>query len=161
MFTSAQSLAHVFARKGANGAAKGVKQLTFRAIAAGAAINSAGQIVAQHYVEKAYKADDFLEFLAKLTKHTKGKPCVLFLDNLNVHRGKRAAAYCQRHNVKLLYNAIYVSEYNPIERLWLHSKANFKRLMIGFTAYGSQARVLSIVKKAVAMVPPEKLAWAV
>lgn len=42
----------------------------------------------------------------------------MVLDNLSVHQAKRVRDFAQSRNFELVYNDVYSSEYNPIERLF-------------------------------------------
>lgn len=57
----------------------------YSAIAAVAAINVAGELVAYHLSETSIKRDDFLIFLKKLKKSYKHEDATIYLDNLRMH----------------------------------------------------------------------------
>ena len=97
-------------------------------MAAVAATNAAGEVVAAKTCAKYIDSKTFIEFLNAL--HGQRRPCYLFLDNLNLHKMeevKEAAKICK---IELIYNAIYCSELNPVEYLWKLSKDAFRRDLI-------------------------------
>lgn len=52
------------------------------------------------------------------------------MDNLWLHKNSDLIAYAGRKNIQFVYNAIYSSEYNPIERLWAFAKKRFGREVV-------------------------------
>jgi transposase len=52
----------------------------------------------------------------------------LLLDNARIHHNKDLKSYCIDNNIKLLYNAPYTPEYNPIEYVFSKMKTYFKNL---------------------------------
>ena len=70
------------------------------------------------------KADQhiFLEFLEDLLINFVPQNCsnkiVLFLDNSSVHRAKQVKEYCKKKGIKLIFNAPYSPDFNPIENLF-------------------------------------------
>jgi transposase len=72
-------------------------------------------------------ADKFIEFLIELRrKYAKDRVIHVFLDNLSVHRSRKVKEYTETSNVRLVFNAAYSSEFNPIERFWALSKRIFQ-----------------------------------
>jgi len=69
----------------------------------------------------------------------------IFLDNLRLHYNKTFTTACAANNHRLIYNAIYSSELNPIERLWALAKRDFGRHLIADSSMTSQAEVRAFV----------------
>jgi hypothetical protein len=70
------------------------------------------------------KADKimFMEFLqgliTKLLPQRYTKQIVLFLDNSPVHRAKLIGEFCEQNGIKMIFNAPYCPDFNPIENLF-------------------------------------------
>ena len=77
----------------------------------------------------------------------------VFLDNLRLHHTQQIKAFAHSHNVRLVFNASYSSEYNPIERLWALSKRMFSRLLISEKMADSNFQVEALVRKCILDVP--------
>ena len=62
---------------------------------------------------------DFLEglFSQIIPQHHRRK-IVVFLDNSSVHRSKLIEEYCQKYDIKMIFNAPYCPDFNPIENLF-------------------------------------------
>ena len=89
----------------------------------------------------------FLEFLEELLFNI-SVPAYLLLDNLSFHRSKEVKEFCSDNDITLLYNPIYSSQYNPVERLWSFSKRDFLRECITTKNYKKQAVILRLIKDA-------------
>ena len=59
--------------------------------------------------------EDFLDFLIRLDNLVKGKPFVVFMDNLSVHRSKKVRELMDQLKIEPIFNVAYSPEYNPIE----------------------------------------------
>ena len=62
------------------------RKLSFKAIAVAAAINMDGVVVALHTVDMSINTGSFCDFLDKVAEYTRGRKCVMLVDNLGVHR---------------------------------------------------------------------------
>ena len=51
----------------------------------------------------------------------------MFLDNLSVHKNHRISEWATAHGMKLLFNAAYSCQFNPIESMWSYAKHRFFR----------------------------------
>ena len=111
------------------------KKLSFKAIAVAAAIDMNGAVIAIHLKDHSIDGVAYCQFLDKVAAHTKGAPCTMLVDNLRVHRTHAVCALAAKHKISLLYNGIYSSEYNPIERLWAWTKQRFTKRCIGNVPY--------------------------
>ena len=111
-------------------------KVSFPAIAAIAVIDVEGNVVACATRLKSYKTDSYVEFLKEFRAKTKGK-VKLFVDNLNVHRTLKARDYCQSKGIEVIFNAIYSSEYTPIERVWLHAKNKWRKRVVEITNFSN------------------------
>ena len=66
--------------------------------------------------------EDLIAHLRRL-RRALGRPPVVVLDNLNVHKGKRLRAWCARvGDVHLEYLPAYAPELNAVEAAWGHGK---------------------------------------
>ena len=84
--------------------------------------------------EETLKADNFVEFLRRLTKYTK-KKIFLILDNLKVHHSKKVSNWVERHKSKiaLFFLPPYTPQYNPDEYLNNDLKRNVNKRRIPLT----------------------------
>jgi transposase len=88
-----------------------------------------GQLVALQLDDGSVNGEKFVRFVNKIGKYTSGDPCYLMLDNLRVHHTRQVKDAAARQNIKIIFNAPYSSEFNPIERLWAYAKRAFRRTM--------------------------------
>jgi len=79
------------------------------------------------------------------------------LDNLKLHYNKTFTTTCATNNHHLIYNAIYSSELNPIERLWALAKRDFGRHLVADSNFKSQAEVRAFVEMSLIKVPRHPL----
>ena len=49
----------------------------------------------------------------------------MWLDNLKVHHSNEIKRWAEREGLRLVFNAPYSCEYNPIETLWAFAKKTF------------------------------------
>ena len=121
------------------------KKLGFKAIAVAAAINMDGNLVALHVVDHSINAYSFAEFLGKVGKYLKRRKAKMLVDNLGVHHTYIAKSAAKKAGVQLVYNGIYSSEFNPIERLWAWSKARFTKRCFENVPFHLQHRMRALV----------------
>ena len=95
-----------------------------------AATDICGRVTTCSLKKFSINVDDFIEFLGKLRQGTGKHFIYVFLDNLRVHHSNRVKEYCGINKIKLVFNAAYSSEFNPVERLWALSKQLFRKLLI-------------------------------
>ena len=81
-----------------------------------------GQVVALHIIDGAIDTAAFIQFLGKVSAYLKGRKCGMFVDNLAVHHTHAVRDCAEKNKIQLVFNGIYSSEFNPIERLWAWSK---------------------------------------
>ena len=61
----------------------------------------------------------FLEgLMTQLLPQKYRKQIVLFVDNSPVHRAKLISEFCEKYEIKMIFNAPYCSDFNPIENLF-------------------------------------------
>ena len=85
------------------------------------------------------------------------RPAKLMLDNLSFHRSKEVLAYCAEHGLTPLYNAIYSSEVNAIERLWAIAKREFRRECLNTVNYKNKTVIKNLVQQSIERVPASAL----
>ena len=117
------------------------KKLSFKAIAVAAAINMNGKVIALHTVDNAIETTSFCDFLDKVAEYTRGRKCVMLVDNLRVHRTEASTCKAAQNSIEMVFNGSYSSWYNPIERLWAWSKARFQKRCIDGAPYHNQPRM--------------------
>ena len=65
---------------------------------------------------------EFQTFLQGLFTHIlpqeQRRKVVLFLDNSSVHRSKLIEEFCQKYDTKMIFNASYSPDFNPIKNLF-------------------------------------------
>jgi len=116
-----------------------------------------GNIFAVHIVPKFISRDDFKVFLRKLRDHFEGRYTHIVLDNLNMHKNKEVRALARRYRQELVFNAIYSSEFNPIEFAWGWAKKKFASEFI--TLQDNEYRTLrTVIRRIVKSVPRQLLA---
>ena len=112
-------------------------KLTFSAIAVAAAIDHEGTVIAEHVVDGAIDRYSFADFIEKVHNFTRGRPCVMMLDNLRVHYCHEVRSLAEKYNIEFCFNGTYSSEFMPIERLWAWSKSRFTRQCVRDAPYHS------------------------
>ena len=68
--------------------------------------------------KKRVKSDFFINFMDELNKLDIDKKRYYLLVNPRVHKSKKFNSYLEKNNMKLVYNATYHSETNPIENIF-------------------------------------------
>ena len=111
------------------------KKLSFKAIAVAAAIDMDGAVVGLEVVDDSIDSISYCRFLQKVADSQQGEPCIMLVDNLKVHRTDAVVKKANELSITLLYNGIYSSEYNPIERLWAWTKQRFTKRCTGDVPY--------------------------
>ena len=76
--------------------------------------------------EMAFKAETFIPFLKQL-KRLNPRPFALFMDQLNVHKGKEVVPWYEKLDIKPIYNVGYSPEFNPIEACFSQVKRLYNR----------------------------------
>ena len=125
------------------------RKLSFKAIAVAAAINMDGVVVALHTVDMSINTGSYCDFLDKVAQYTRGRKCVMMVDNLSVHRTDPTKAKAAQHNIELVFNGSYSSWYNPIERLWAWAKARFTKRCVDGAPYHLQHRMRELVESVI------------
>ena len=80
--------------------------------------------------DRSVNTDGFLEFLENVTGSLGDQKIAVFMDNLNVHRSKRAKAFMEENDVRAIYNVPYSPEYNPIEVYFGHIKRPYRQMKL-------------------------------
>ena len=125
VFTSGQIRARYWAKAGDASLKIDKAKIGFKAIAAVAAINLQGRVVALLLREGSICTSDFVDFLRNLKSKMRGQKTFVFLDNLRIHHTLIIASKVRANNQVLIFNASYSSQLNPIERLWAVNKRQF------------------------------------
>lgn len=68
--------------------------------------------------KKGVKSDFFIDFMKELNKLNDDKTKYYLLDNARVHKSKKFNEYVKESKMKMVYNAPYHSETNPIENIF-------------------------------------------
>lgn len=68
--------------------------------------------------KKGVKSDFFINFMDELNKLDIDKKRYYLLDNARVHKTIKFNSYLEKNNMKMVYNAPYHSETNPIENIF-------------------------------------------
>ena len=80
------------------------KKIGFGAIAVAAAIDVRGKVIAYHIQDHSIDTDAYVMFLTRVRDYTKGRKCVMLVDNLRVHRTDPSKAACERFNIDQVFN---------------------------------------------------------
>jgi len=124
---------------------KSCTKLSFDAIAALAGVDNNGKLIDYVVCKGAITIETFNQFVEKLGVYYRGKKVYLFLDNLRLHHSKLVATKCALHNIEIVFNASYSSEYNPVEVLWLLSKQIFRTKLIDIKDFKNSVLLQKIV----------------
>ena len=68
--------------------------------------------------EQGIKTDDFIKFMKELKEKNENKDSYYLLDNMTTHKTKKFTSYALENKLKMVYNAPYHSEINPIENIF-------------------------------------------
>jgi transposase len=68
--------------------------------------------------KRGVKSDFFINFMDKLKKMDIKNQKYYLLDNARVHKSKKFNEYLNKNKMKIVYNAPYHSETNPIENIF-------------------------------------------
>ena len=77
--------------------------------------------------DQAITTEEFKDHLKRLRKKNGKVPLALFMDQLNVHRGKDVKPKYTEHDITPIYNIGYSPELNPIEAVFSQVKRVFVR----------------------------------
>jgi transposase len=89
----------------------------------------------------AIKIKEFLIFVEAVADRYNGERVSMFLDNLRLHHSRLVATRCEELNIKLVFNAAYASENNPVENLWQLAKRIFRKELISVTNFKDSALI--------------------
>ena len=70
---------------------------------------------------------------------------------------KSVKKHAEENDINIVFNAVYSSEYNPVERLWLFAKRSFSESCIDGASYHNQAAMRKLVFDSVLNVHPKPL----
>lgn len=120
-------------------------------------IDTQGKLVSLVTRDAYIGLEELREMSSQIKRKFGRRKVYLFMDNLRLHRVKAFVELADRNGQELLYNAIYSSELNPIERLWAFAKRDFGRALIGDLDMGSQEEIRALVVKCLIYVPQDRL----
>ena len=132
-------------------------KLRFPAVGVCGAIDSTGKLQVKLIKKGGIKTEDFVEFLRRVKRKYPKGPVYILLDNLHAHHADLTTNYAERVGIKLVFNASYNSEINPIERLWNYAKRAFQKEAVKIEDWGDHKRIHDLVKKCLKGVNPESL----
>lgn len=66
-----------------------------------------------------------------------------------MHYSRRVQTHCRDNGIVLIFNGIYSSEFNCVERLWRLSKLRFRRELITTTNYHDKRHVQALVRRCI------------
>jgi hypothetical protein len=84
--------------------------------------------------EEITNQDRFLPFIMELSRHMNWKPFYLFMDKLSVHKAINVKEKLKRYDITPIYNVTASPEYNPIETVFAHVKAQYRRARLNALA---------------------------
>jgi hypothetical protein len=70
----------------------------------------------------------------ELSRHMNWKPFYLFMDKLSVHKAINVKEKLKRYDITPIYNVTASPEYNPIETVFAHVKAQYRRARLNALA---------------------------
>jgi transposase len=85
------------------------------------------KILSYDMCKKGVKSDFFINFMDKLKKMDIKNEKYYLLDNARVHKSKKFNEYLNENKMKIVYNAPYHSETNPIENIFSMLRNNLNR----------------------------------
>ena len=98
-------------------------------IAAVGAISAKSGLIHTALFPKSVKGPTFLEFVRGLRQKKEGV-IYLLLDNASIHRTKVVREYCDKNEIRLVWNVPYCPQFNGIEEYWAIAKKMFKRRIL-------------------------------
>ena len=113
------------------------------------AIRLGGPVAPRAFVG-AMNAERFRDWVSTALCPCLSEGDVVVLDNLPAHKDKKAAGFIEAAKARTLYLPPYSPDLNPDEKLWSKTKSILRRL-----AERSVARLLEVIKQAVAQVTPK------
>ena len=78
--------------------------------------------------KKSVNTDKFCQYLQMVRDRHPDQSLSIFMDNLNVHKSKRARKLMEDLQIKPIYNVKYQCQLNPIELVFSKIKNKFKQL---------------------------------
>lgn len=105
-----------------------------------------GKVQAIHTTTKSIKTADLLEFVDIIIRVKTG-PVWLLIDNLPLHAVDAFTDKCAAHDIFLVRNGTYSSEFQPIERLWKHAKCRWRKEMLGRRDWSKERPLQTLVKQ--------------
>lgn len=133
------------------------KKLWFPVVAAVGAINQYGELLQVSTFEHSVDRPKFLQFLEALATKTQLREATMLIDNLSLHHSNVVKEWAENAGLRLLFNAPYSSQYNPIEQLWGLAKRNFYRDEMVVEKEMKYCDVETNVIKYISEVPQEKI----
>ena len=82
------------------------------------AVSAEMGVVASQLDVRAINSLRFCNFLEKVKEKMKDKKVAIFMDNCKVHHSALVKDYMQDLEIRVIYNAPYSPELNPIERVF-------------------------------------------
>ena len=99
-----------------------------------AAVSREKGLVLMTSEEKVTSQENFIPFLKKLSRKMRSCPFYLFMDKLSVHTAKDVKKEYIKFNITPIFNIAASPEFNPIETVFAHVKAGFKRARLNALA---------------------------
>ena len=90
----------------------------------------------------------FNEFLHQLKKKAGDAKAYLFMDQLNVHKGKDVMPTYPKLDFEPIWNIKYSPDYNPIETVFAQVKLIYKRERLHQMANGIEVDSKALIRKA-------------
>lgn len=85
------------------------------------------QILSVHYLEGGMKTQHFINFLKQLMSLVNMKKHYILCDNARIHTCKLTSEFIKTNKLKIVFNAPYHSETNPIENVFSMFKNKLRR----------------------------------
>ena len=77
--------------------------------------------------DRSVNEQKFIQYIKKLKQRHPVRKLAIFLDRLSVHRMKSVANICAERQIKLIMNASYSPDYNPVEGVIGLAKNDIKK----------------------------------
>lgn len=90
-----------------------------------------GLTMCDYKVGRAFKSDDFRDFLLQLRAVVDDAEFAVYLDNASIHKSKLVRDAAAAHGIHLVFNLAYRPDLNGIEYFWARAKHHYRRMLLG------------------------------
>lgn len=107
--------------------------------------------------EKSVNTEKFVQYLKRLRQQYPFRPLAIFCDQLAVHKTKTTKEMCEQLKIKMIYNAPYSPDYNPIEGVIGVAKQKIKHRRWNAYQNGEEIDLAKCVNECVTSIEKDKV----